>query len=67
MTTQIESMPFEFCRQVSGTGRNGMRVVFRELVAVADGRGTETESKELAAGVDGDSGAGTGVDGAATR
>jgi hypothetical protein len=31
-----------------------------------DGRGTETESRELAAGVDGSSGAGTGVDGAAT-
>jgi hypothetical protein len=34
---------------------------------VTDGRGTETESKELAAGVDGDSGAGTGTDRSATR
>jgi hypothetical protein len=31
------------------------------------GRGTGTESKELATGGDGDSGAGTGVDGATTR
>jgi hypothetical protein len=34
---------------------------------VTDGRGTETESRELAAGVDGNSGAGTGMDGPAAR
>jgi hypothetical protein len=32
-------------------------------LVVTDGRGTEMESRELVAGVDGSSGAGTGVDG----
>jgi hypothetical protein len=39
----------------------------RTEVGITDGRGTGTESRELAAGVDGNSGAGMGLDGTAMR
>jgi hypothetical protein len=38
-----------------------------EVIIVTDGRGMETESRELAVGMDGDSGVGVGVDGVAMR
>jgi hypothetical protein len=37
------------------------------MVGITDGRGMETESKELTAGMDRDLGAGMGMDGVATR
>jgi hypothetical protein len=44
-----------------------MLMHIRCTYVVTDGRGTGTESRELAAGVDRNSGAGTGVDGVAAR
>jgi hypothetical protein len=38
-----------------------------KYAGITDGQETEMESRELAAGMDGDSGAGTGADGVVTR